>query len=114
MDHAPGEQEKQYRERAEDDLQRGSAPTFDTARYREVLGHFATGVAVVTTADDDGPAGFTCQAFNALSLEPPLVVFAPSRSSNSVCKYAKALRSPNSGVTHRSLRVFGFRISPII
>jgi 3-hydroxy-9,10-secoandrosta-1,3,5(10)-triene-9,17-dione monooxygenase reductase component len=68
---------------AEDDLQRGSAPTFDSARYREVLGHFATGVAVVTTADEDGPAGFTCQAFNALSLEPPLVVFAPSRSSQS-------------------------------
>lgn len=66
---------------AEDDLQRGSAPTIDTARYREVLGHFATGVAVVTTADDEGPAGFTCQAFNALSLEPALVVFAPSRTS---------------------------------
>ncbi len=64
-----------------DDLQRGSAPTIDTARYREVLGHFATGVAVVTTADEDGPAGFTCQAFNALSLEPALVVFAPSRTS---------------------------------
>jgi 3-hydroxy-9,10-secoandrosta-1,3,5(10)-triene-9,17-dione monooxygenase reductase component len=68
---------------AQDDLQRGSAPTFDTARFREVLGHFATGVAVVTTADEDGPAGFTCQAFNALSLEPPLVVFAPSRTSQS-------------------------------
>ncbi len=68
---------------AQDDLERGSAATFDTARYREVLGHFATGVAVVTTADDDGPAGFTCQAFNALSLDPPLVVFAPSRSSQS-------------------------------
>jgi flavin reductase (DIM6/NTAB) family NADH-FMN oxidoreductase RutF len=68
---------------AQDDLQRRSAPTFDSARYREVLGHFATGVAVVTTADEDGPAGFTCQAFNALSLEPPLVVFAPSRTSQS-------------------------------
>jgi 3-hydroxy-9,10-secoandrosta-1,3,5(10)-triene-9,17-dione monooxygenase reductase component len=47
------------------------------------MGHFATGVAVVTTADDEGPTGFTCQAFNALSLEPALVVFAPSRTSQS-------------------------------
>lgn len=68
---------------AEDDLLRGAAPTLDSARFREVLGHFASGVAVVTTADADGPAGFTCQAFNALSLEPPLVVFAPSRTSSS-------------------------------
>jgi 3-hydroxy-9,10-secoandrosta-1,3,5(10)-triene-9,17-dione monooxygenase reductase component len=68
---------------AEDDLEGGSAPTFDTARFREVLGHFPTGVAVVTTADDEGPTGFTCQAFHALSLEPALVVFAPSRTSQS-------------------------------
>jgi flavin reductase (DIM6/NTAB) family NADH-FMN oxidoreductase RutF len=46
--------------------------------FRQVLGHFCTGVTVITT---DGPAGFACQAFAALSLEPPLVLFCPSRSS---------------------------------
>jgi len=51
------------------------------ARFRQVLGHFATGVTVITTADDEGPAGFACQAFAALSLEPPLVLFCPGRSS---------------------------------
>lgn len=55
--------------------------TLEQARFREVLGHFASGVTVVTTASPDGPRGFTCQAFAALSLEPALVVFAPSRSS---------------------------------
>jgi flavin reductase (DIM6/NTAB) family NADH-FMN oxidoreductase RutF len=48
---------------------------------REVLGHFVSGVTVVTALTDDGPLGFTCQAFSSLSLDPPLVVFAPGRSS---------------------------------
>jgi 3-hydroxy-9,10-secoandrosta-1,3,5(10)-triene-9,17-dione monooxygenase reductase component len=48
---------------------------------REVLGHFASGVTVVTALTDDGPLGFTCQAFSSLSLDPPLVAFAPGRAS---------------------------------
>jgi 3-hydroxy-9,10-secoandrosta-1,3,5(10)-triene-9,17-dione monooxygenase reductase component len=50
-------------------------------RFRQVLGHFCTGVTVITTVDADGPAGFTCQSFAAVSLDPPLVLFCPSRSS---------------------------------
>jgi 3-hydroxy-9,10-secoandrosta-1,3,5(10)-triene-9,17-dione monooxygenase reductase component len=53
----------------------------DPARFRQVLGHFCTGVTVITTADAAGPAGFACQSFAALSLEPPLVLFCPGRSS---------------------------------
>ncbi len=48
---------------------------------REVLGHFASGVTVVTALTDEGPLGFTCQSFSSLSLDPPLVVFAPARAS---------------------------------
>ena len=48
---------------------------------REVLGHFASGVTVVTAATADGPIGFTCQSFSSLSLDPPLVAFAPGRTS---------------------------------
>ena len=54
-------------------------PTAD--RFRHVFGHFCTGVTVVTTVDAAGPAGFACQAFAALSLEPPLVLFCPSKTS---------------------------------
>jgi 3-hydroxy-9,10-secoandrosta-1,3,5(10)-triene-9,17-dione monooxygenase reductase component len=50
-------------------------------RFKQVLGHFATGVTVITTSDGDGPAGFSCQSFTALSLEPPLVLFCPARTS---------------------------------
>jgi flavin reductase (DIM6/NTAB) family NADH-FMN oxidoreductase RutF len=53
----------------------------DPRVLRDVLGHFASGVTVVTAVTDDGPIGFTCQSFSSLSLDPPLVVFAPSRAS---------------------------------
>jgi 3-hydroxy-9,10-secoandrosta-1,3,5(10)-triene-9,17-dione monooxygenase reductase component len=55
----------------------------EPARFREVLGHFATGVTVVTGMDERGAFGFSCQAFSALSLDPPLVMMAPSRTSES-------------------------------
>jgi flavin reductase (DIM6/NTAB) family NADH-FMN oxidoreductase RutF len=48
---------------------------------RDVLGHFASGVTVVTAIAPEGPIGFTCQSFSSLSLDPPLVAFAPSRTS---------------------------------
>jgi len=53
----------------------------DPQRFRQVLGHFATGVTVITGMDADEPIGFACQAFAALSLEPPLVLFCPARTS---------------------------------
>jgi flavin reductase (DIM6/NTAB) family NADH-FMN oxidoreductase RutF len=56
-------------------------PRVDGAAMREVLGHFATGVVVVTAAGPAGPLGFTCQSFASLSRNPPLVSFAPARSS---------------------------------
>ncbi|MFE7129976.1 flavin reductase family protein [Streptomyces sp. NPDC057638] len=56
-------------------------PPCTPARFRQVLGHFATGVTVITTRDADGPAGFACQSFSALSLTPPLVVFLVGRAS---------------------------------
>ena len=53
----------------------------DPQRFRQVLGHFATGVTVLTGVDEGGPVGFACQAFAALSLEPPLVLFCPAKTS---------------------------------
>ena len=53
----------------------------DPGVMRDVLGHFASGVTVVTAQTPDGPIGFTCQSFSSLSLDPPLVAFAPARTS---------------------------------
>ncbi|WP_262699631.1 MULTISPECIES: flavin reductase family protein [Streptomyces] len=38
---------------------------------------------MITGQGPDGPLGFTCQSFASLSLDPPLVCFAPGRSSSS-------------------------------
>lgn len=51
------------------------------ALMRDVLGHFVTGIAVITAGGPDGPLGFTCQSFSSLSLDPPLVSFCPARTS---------------------------------
>jgi flavin reductase (DIM6/NTAB) family NADH-FMN oxidoreductase RutF len=59
----------------------GTPRIVDPGVMREVLGHFASGVTVVTARTADGPIGFTCQSFSSLSLDPPLVAFAPSRAS---------------------------------
>ena len=56
-------------------------PRVDPRVLRDVLGHFASGVTVVTAVTTEGPIGFTCQSFSSLSLDPPLVTFAPSRTS---------------------------------
>jgi flavin reductase (DIM6/NTAB) family NADH-FMN oxidoreductase RutF len=44
------------------------------ARFRSVMGHFATGVTVVTVATPEGPVGLTANAVCSLSLEPLLLL----------------------------------------
>lgn len=54
----------------------------DETRFREVLGHYPTGVVVVTACDADGqPAGMTIGSFSSVSLDPPLIAYLPTRSS---------------------------------
>lgn len=53
----------------------------DPAHFRQVLGHFSTGVVVVTACDERGPAGMSAQSVVSLSLDPPLVLFCPAKSS---------------------------------
>ncbi|MGI5398267.1 flavin reductase family protein [Streptomyces sp. CA-135486] len=62
----------------------------EPGEYRRVLGHFATGVTVVTAYDEDGPAGFACQSFASLSLDPPLVAFMVARTSTTWPRVARA------------------------
>ncbi|RLV49310.1 flavin reductase [Nocardioides mangrovicus] len=53
-------------------------------QFRHVLGHFASGVTVVTGLDEAGePQGLTCQAFASVSLDPPLVLFCAATTSRS-------------------------------
>ncbi|MCU1453311.1 MAG: flavin reductase domain protein FMN-binding protein [Acidimicrobiales bacterium] len=56
---------------------------FDPARFRQVLGHFATGVSVITAMDGDTPVGLAIGSFFSISLDPPLVGFCAAKSSTS-------------------------------
>ena len=53
----------------------------DSRAFRHALGHFCTGVTVVAAVVDGEPIGFACQSFAALSLDPPLVLFCPGKTS---------------------------------
>jgi 3-hydroxy-9,10-secoandrosta-1,3,5(10)-triene-9,17-dione monooxygenase reductase component len=55
--------------------------TPDDRRFRDVLGHFATGVTIITAIDGDEPVGIAANSFASLSLDPPLVLFCVAHSS---------------------------------
>ncbi len=51
------------------------APPVSPAQLRDAMGHFATGVTIITSVGPDGaPVGTTANAVTSLSLEPPLVL----------------------------------------
>lgn len=52
--------------------------------FRRVLGHFASGVTIVTTRDSAGrPAGLTASAFTSVSLNPPLILVCVAHNAQS-------------------------------
>lgn len=57
-------------------------PAFDSARFRQVLGHFPTGVCVVAGFHDDAPVGLAIGSFFSVSLDPPLVGFCAGKASS--------------------------------
>lgn len=72
----------------------GERAPCDPAAFRAALGHFASGVTVITAPapaeGGTGPAGFACQSFASLSLEPPLVTFMVARTSTTWPRIARA------------------------
>lgn len=56
----------------------------EPSEFRRVLGHFASGVTIVTSREPDGsPCGLTVNAFCSVSLEPPLVLICVDRAAES-------------------------------
>jgi flavin reductase (DIM6/NTAB) family NADH-FMN oxidoreductase RutF len=53
-------------------------------RYRQVIGHFASGVAIVTAHGPDGPAGLTANALCSLSLDPLLLLVCVENSARTL------------------------------
>lgn len=59
-------------------------PEIEAQWFRQVLGQYPTGVAVVTgISRDGGPVGLAVSSFTSVSLDPPLVAFFPDKTSRS-------------------------------
>ena len=58
-------------------------PVIDPKDFRRVLGHFPTGVTVVTATSEAGPIGVAIGSFASISLDPPLVGFFLGNQSGS-------------------------------
>lgn len=62
----------------------------DAIAFRDALGQFATGVTLVTTMTPDGPVGMVANSFASVSLDPPLVLWSPARSSSRFALFEQA------------------------
>jgi 3-hydroxy-9,10-secoandrosta-1,3,5(10)-triene-9,17-dione monooxygenase reductase component len=63
----------------------------DESALRAALGRFTTGVTIVACRNADGvPMGLTANSFNALSLNPPLVLWSLRRTSSIVEAFVQA------------------------
>jgi 3-hydroxy-9,10-secoandrosta-1,3,5(10)-triene-9,17-dione monooxygenase reductase component len=58
--------------------------TVEPARYRNVIGHFATGVCVVTAEGPEGPVGMTANAVCSVSLDPLLLLVCFDRGARTL------------------------------
>jgi len=64
--------------------------TFDTKAFRQALGAFPTGVAVVTATQDAEPVGMTVNSFTSVSLDPPLVLWCLKKDSQRYRAFSEA------------------------
>jgi flavin reductase (DIM6/NTAB) family NADH-FMN oxidoreductase RutF len=82
-------------------------PGPDTAGLmRQALGRFVTGVTVVTVPTSDGPMAIAANSFTSVSLDPPLVLWCPSRTSRRFVHFADA--------PHFSIHVMGREQFPLV
>jgi flavin reductase (DIM6/NTAB) family NADH-FMN oxidoreductase RutF/DNA-binding MarR family transcriptional regulator len=63
----------------------------DPQAFRHALGHFATGVTIVTTCSSSGEKiGVTANSFNSVSMDPPLVLWSLDKRAHSLAAYEDA------------------------
>jgi flavin reductase (DIM6/NTAB) family NADH-FMN oxidoreductase RutF len=61
--------------------------------FRRVLGHFCSGVTIITTMDGEGrPTGLTASAFTSVSLNPPLILVCVAHDAQSYRALADGTR----------------------
>ncbi len=85
------------------------SPAIDPTLFRQLMGHFATGVTVVTVMSPDGtPSGMTVNSLSSVSLDPPLVSICIDRGADMHATHSGApgfvvniLRSDQESVSRR-------------
>ena len=75
-------------------------PTIDARVFRDTLGHYASGITVVSAIADGEPVGFTCQSFYSVSVDPPLVSFSVMRTSTTYPRIAAGGRFTVNVLAH--------------
>jgi 3-hydroxy-9,10-secoandrosta-1,3,5(10)-triene-9,17-dione monooxygenase reductase component len=63
-------------------LNQASTAAIDPRRFRRVLGHLPTGVTVIAAYGVDAPVGMTANSVTSVSLDPPMILFCPAKSSS--------------------------------
>lgn len=66
------------------------SPADDQRGYRRALGHFATGVTVVTAQAGSQLVGMTANSFSSVSLDPPLILWSIAKQSSSLPVFEQA------------------------
>jgi flavin reductase (DIM6/NTAB) family NADH-FMN oxidoreductase RutF len=67
----------------------------DQRALRDAFGRFATGVAIITARDADGPLGLTVNSLASASLAPPLLLFSVAKTCRSL---ERLVAAPSYGV----------------
>jgi len=73
--------------------------------FREALGHYASGITVITSHIEGEPIGFTCQSFYSVSMNPPLVSFSVMSNSASYPKIRQAGRFAVNILSDEQVRI---------
>ncbi|PRE45477.1 flavin reductase [Burkholderia multivorans] len=73
--------------------------------FRKALGHYASGITVITSHIHGEPIGFTCQSFHSVSMSPPLVSFSVMASSASYPKIRQAGRFAVNILSDEQVRI---------
>lgn len=77
----------------------------DPLIYRNTIGHFATGVAVITSKDDDGPQGMTVNSLTSVSLEPTLLLVCLTRETRTLNAIAASQRFVVNVLSHTQIEL---------
>jgi len=81
----------------------------EKSELRRAMGHFATGVTVITTRNEQGqPFGLTANAVSSLSLNPPLILICVDKGADTYPYFARSgvfavniLSEPQEAVSRR-------------